>query len=110
MSQYQDPQMPFPSDGRTHEPPLNPPNKGTGTGFIPGMGGAYGADTDLKADNRIKGFGSATDSDPMEQCYPENQQQQNTPGRRMPEPNGKGITAACDSDAWKDETPKDQRY
>jgi len=110
MGKYEDPQLPNKSDGKTYDPPLDMDNKGTGTGFIPGMGAGFGADTGFGTINRIKGISAACDSDPIDKCYADEQQEQNEPGRRYPAPNGKGITASSDSDAKNDDTPKDQRY
>lgn len=110
MGKYDDPQIVNKSDGKTYEPPQDMPNKGTGVGFIPGMGGGFGAETGFEADNRIKSITAACDSDPMDKCYADDERVQNEPGRRSDVVNGKSITGASDSDAKADDTPKDQRY
>jgi hypothetical protein len=66
-NKYSDPISPNPGDGVVRGDSKAMPDRGTGIGFV-GMGGAYGASTDLNATNSM---GSAhMDSDPADLCYP----------------------------------------
>lgn len=102
---YDDPSIPGPSNGDVRGVDSNMPDRGTTSGTV-GMGSPYGADIGVNATNRISGIGRSTQSDPMDQCYPQGGGDF-TAGSTHQSVSGRSMGSAAKSDDAYDNVPDD---